>query len=133
MGRVVVLNGSSSAGKSAVARSLQRRWELRGECWLIFSWDDFMPRIPMRWHGGPDEAGDLAESGVSYRLNADQSAGVSALLMPGPVGRQILRGYHRAIAALAQGAGRHSVIHDGAAHRRARNGNRRGPSLCVTC
>ena len=101
-GRVVILNGSSSAGKSSVARILQSICEQRGECWLIFSWDDFIPRLPMRWHGGPDDVGDLCHEGVAYRVTSAPDAPAHALLLPGPLGRRVLRGYHRAIAALAR-------------------------------
>src|ERR1700730_12594871 len=65
-GRVVVLNGSSSAGKSSLAVALQARWMAEGECWVIFSWDDFIPRLPDRWRGVPGAAGDLADAGSTY-------------------------------------------------------------------
>lgn len=97
-GRVVVLNGSSSAGKSSLARALQARWAARGEPWVIFGWDDFAPRIPERWHAGPGHDGDLAADGVTHRWVDDDAA----ILELGPVGQRLLRGYHHAVAALAR-------------------------------
>jgi chloramphenicol 3-O phosphotransferase len=100
-GRVVVLNGSSSAGKSSLALELQSLWEARGECWVIFSWDDFIPRLPARWRGVPGAVGDLADEGSRYRIVDSGGDVLTAVLEPGAVGRRMLRAYHRAIAAVA--------------------------------
>ena len=99
-GRVLVLNGSSSAGKSSLARALQAELERRGEPWVVFGWDDFVPRLPARWHGGPEVVHDLADDGIRYRLVGDDEA----ILVAGPVARRVLAAYHRAVAAMA-GAG----------------------------
>ena len=104
-GRVVVLNGSSSAGKSSLARALQRRWAGRGEPWVIFGWDDFVPRLSDRWHGTPDHHGDLAHEGVAYRAIDEQTA----VLDVGPLGQRMLSAYHRAVAAIAT-AGVHVLV-----------------------
>lgn len=98
-GRVVVLNGSSSAGKSSLA--LQSLWEVRGECWVIFSWDDFVPRLPARWCGIPGAVGDLSEDGSRYRIVESDGDPLTAVLEPGVLGRRMLRAYHRAVAAVA--------------------------------
>lgn len=99
-GRVVVLNGSSSAGKSSLALALQTELERRGEPWVVFGWDDFVPRLPARWHGGPEVVHDLADDGIRYRLVGEGTA----ILEPGPVARRLLEAYHRAVGAIA-GAG----------------------------
>ena len=100
-GRVVVLNGSSSAGKTTLATALQARLEADGACWVIFSWDDFVPRLPNRWHAGPEEVGDHAADGCHYRLLRDGVA-PEALLEVGAIGWRMLQGYHRVIATLAR-------------------------------
>jgi chloramphenicol 3-O phosphotransferase len=102
-GSVVILNGSSSAGKSSVAVALQALWSRRGECWVIFGWDDFVPRLPARWRGVPGAIGDRSAEGVSYRVVSGTGAPLHAVLVPGRVGRQMLRAYHRAVAAIALG------------------------------
>src|SRR5215210_4148008 len=99
-GRVLVLNGASSAGKSALAHHMQRKLTEAGSCWVIFSWDDFVPRLPWRWRGGPGAVGDLAEDGCRYRLLEDGN-NAAALLEVGEVGARMLAGYHHAIAAIA--------------------------------
>ncbi len=101
MGRVVVLNGSSSAGKSTLAAVLQATWALAGHCWVIFAWDDFVPRLPNRWRGVPGAVGDRSADGCRYRINR-KHPNVEALIEVGPTGRQMLHAYHRAIAAVAR-------------------------------
>ena len=99
-GRVVVLNGASSAGKSSLAAALQAVWEAAGMPWVIFSWDDFVPRLPDRWRGVPAGIGDRAADGCSYRVV--EAEPVAALLEVGDEGRRLLAGYHRSVAALAR-------------------------------
>src|SRR5262245_29762398 len=99
-GSIIVLNGSSSSGKTTLAQSLQRLLAKAGQPWVIFGWDDFMPRLPLRWHAGPDAAGDRAAEGCSYRVVRDEP--FEALLEMGDVGQRMLAGYHRAIAAIAR-------------------------------
>ena len=97
-GRVVVLNGGSSAGKSSLARALQDRWAERGECWVVLAWDDFVPRLPARWFGIPAARGDLASEGANYRVLDEQTASFDL----GRVGRRMVAAYHRAVAAFAR-------------------------------
>jgi chloramphenicol 3-O phosphotransferase len=106
---VVVLNGGSSAGKSTLARAVQRVFADAGEPWIIFGWDDFVPRMPDRWHGGPSGIGDRAMEGVSYRVVRDEP--LEALLDLGDAGRRVLAGYHRAVAALAR-AGNNVLVEE---------------------
>ena len=96
----MILNGSSSAGKSTLAVALQAALEDRGQPWVVFSWDDFVPRLPDRWRGTPDDVGDLAATGCRYEVRGDEPR--EALLVVGELGRRLLRGYHRAVAALAR-------------------------------
>ncbi|MEA3057185.1 MAG: chloramphenicol phosphotransferase, partial [Actinomycetota bacterium] len=50
-GRVVALNGTSSSGKTTLARALQ---EHLTDTWLVFGVDTFIPAIPDRLEGAPD-------------------------------------------------------------------------------
>jgi chloramphenicol 3-O phosphotransferase len=95
-GRVVVLDGGSSAGKSSLALALQRLWEARGECWVIFGWDDFVPRLPSRWMAIPGMVGDLADEGARYTPGDG-----TATFVVGDVGRRVLAAYHGAVRAMA--------------------------------
>jgi len=48
-GKVVVLNGTSSAGKTSLALAFQDLRARRGDCWVVFGIDDFIPRLPRQW------------------------------------------------------------------------------------
>ena len=47
-GQVVVLNGTSSAGKTSLAEAFQELRAAAGECWVVFGIDDFMAKLPRR-------------------------------------------------------------------------------------
>jgi len=48
---VILLNGSSSAGKTSIARALQARLP---EPYMLFGIDDVFPWTPLRWHDSPE-------------------------------------------------------------------------------
>jgi chloramphenicol 3-O phosphotransferase len=83
-GTVLVLNGTSSSGKTSLVRALQRCLD---EPYLDAGLDKFLFMLPGRYLDRPlwDEVLGLATQA-------------------GPLGRQLVRGMHQAIAALA-GAG----------------------------
>ena len=66
---VIVLNGTSSAGKSTLAAALQGMLTEAGECWLVMSQDDFFARIPRAYLCyGTMHVGSLADEGVSLAI-----------------------------------------------------------------
>ena len=71
-GTVIVLNGASSAGKSTLALALQQALAMDERPWVVFSWDDFVPRLPERWTSVPGATGDQALDGCSYRIVRDE-------------------------------------------------------------
>ena len=97
---MIVLNGASSAGKSTLALALQQALATDDRPWVIFSWDDFVPRLPARWTSVPGATGDRAADGCSYRVVRDEP--LEALLEVGELGRRVLGAYHRSVAAVAR-------------------------------
>jgi chloramphenicol 3-O phosphotransferase len=97
---VIILNGGSSAGKSTLAVVLQQALAMDDWPWVIFSWDDFVPRLPDRWLSVPGATGDRAADGCSYRIVRDNPR--EALLEVGEAGRRLLGAYHRSVAAVAR-------------------------------
>ena len=65
-GRVIVLNGTSSAGKSTLASTLQRRFVDQGECWIIMGVDDMFLKLPPDWIRIRDFLGAHAEEGIAF-------------------------------------------------------------------
>ena len=61
--QVIVLNGTSSAGKSTLAASLQTQLAEIGECWIIMGVDDFLGRLPWAWVTYGDHVGGARRPG----------------------------------------------------------------------
>jgi len=84
---IILLNGSSSAGKSALARALQKRLEPQP---VIVSLDGFVfGLMPPRWHNTPH--------GTHFTHEPD---GATPLHL-GPGAQAMVRAFHRSVAALA--------------------------------
>jgi chloramphenicol 3-O phosphotransferase len=83
--RLIILNGGSSSGKTAIVRALQ---EVLEEPWLGFSVDDFVDALPAKLDGSPDgiEIGPdgKVSVGPAFReLEAGWTAGIVAICRAG--------------------------------------------------
>ena len=102
-GRVVMLIGTSSAGKTSTATALQGCLD---EHHLLTGLDVFFAMIDPRWGGH----GTHTQQGFRYDPSGtDESGAVISTISCGPVGRQVLEGTHRAVAALAR-SGNHVIV-----------------------
>src|SRR3954471_24464889 len=86
-GRVVLLHGTSSSGKTTVARAVQARSD---EPWLRLGIDAFWTAIEERWM----EHGERASEGFLWREDAR--------IVPGSAGQRLAAGMRAAIAACAR-------------------------------
>ncbi|PZQ99687.1 MAG: chloramphenicol phosphotransferase [Cereibacter sphaeroides] len=84
-GRIIVLNGVGSVGKSSVARAMQK---LSPVPLLHVQMDSFLEMLPEALQDGPE--------GFAYR---EGPHGVQ--ITSGPAGQRLIRGMHHAVAALA--------------------------------
>jgi chloramphenicol 3-O phosphotransferase len=105
-GRVVVLNGTSSAGKTSLAVEFQELRAARGDCWVVFGIDDFLAKVPRRWIEIDAVHGPYADDGV--RLERD---GDAARFVIGDTVRRLLTAYRRSIAEIAR-SGLNVVVDD---------------------
>ena len=105
-GRVVVINGTSSAGKTTLAHAFQEARAAAGECWVVFGIDDFVPRLPRRWVAIDAWSGSLADDGVRLVRDGDR-----ARYEIGALGRRLKSAYRRSIADVAR-AGLNVVVDD---------------------
>ena len=96
-GRVVILNGTSSAGKSTIAELFQAQQAAEGTCWLLIALDDFNSRIPPQWFTGGDHDGPFSHAGIRFEPSPD-----GLVVRIGEVGRQLLGAYHRTVAVWAR-------------------------------
>ena len=94
---VILLNGTSSAGKSTLARAIQDAMDVP---YLHTGLDHFLQRYPRRFMGQLDGWDDALRDG---RL--------VALPRVGPLGLRLFDGMYAAVAALAR-AGTHVVVDD---------------------
>src|SRR5262245_52359814 len=88
-GTIIVLNGTSSAGKSSIVRALQ---SILDEPYLHAGMDTFFHMLPQRYLDWP-----LWHEVLGNNTHA------------GPVGRPLVMGMHQAVAALAR-AGNHVLV-----------------------
>jgi chloramphenicol 3-O phosphotransferase len=93
-----MLIGTSCAGKSSTARKLQ---DILDEHYLLLGSDTFFHMVSPRWGGGL--GGPLSWEGFRYDRSTESPHGHKIVTIKyGAVGVRVLRGMHRAIAALAQ-------------------------------
>ena len=87
--RIVFLNGVGSAGKTSIARALQ---EIASQPLLYLAMDAFLDMLPQA----------LLDHADGYRFETVIEDGrPSVVIHEGPIGRRLMRGMRRAIAALA--------------------------------
>src|SRR5919109_4696635 len=86
-GRVVLRHGTSSSGKTTVARAVQR---LSDDPWIRLGIDTFWNAIDKRWM----EHGPRAADGFLWTDDAT--------IVPGPVGQRLAAGMRAAVAASAR-------------------------------
>lgn len=100
-GRVILLNGSSSAGKTTLAQMLQ---QVLPEPWQLISLDQFRDGLPARFRGLNSPAGTPGARGLNITPVEGDGRRVTAIRF-GDVGERMLRGMRRAVAAFAREGG----------------------------
>ena len=99
-GLVIVLNGTGSSGKTTLARALQAA---APHPLIHMGIDAFVSGLPRQYVGTASNSGE----GLRFRVAAD---GSTQAMEAGPVLHRLVRGMHRAVAALA--ASGNSVVVD---------------------
>jgi chloramphenicol 3-O phosphotransferase len=94
--RVIYLNGTSSAGKSSIARALREQFD---ELYLHVQLDVFMQMVPL--HGWERAGGMVMTPQSDHGIRVDF----------GPVCQPLFSGFHQSLAALAS-AGNHLIVDD---------------------
>jgi chloramphenicol 3-O phosphotransferase len=99
---IVVLNGASSSGKTAIARALQERW---GRPLLHLGTDAMLAMLPAALVGMKPSATE----GFEFRNDAD-ARGPIVRVRRGEVGRKLEESFASAVRALAEGG--HDLVVD---------------------
>ncbi|HET7736417.1 MAG TPA: AAA family ATPase [Nocardioidaceae bacterium] len=87
---IVVLNGTSSSGKSTLAKALQ---DVLSRPALLVGIDTFVFALPRRFVNDPVHWSEV--------FRYEYVEGVIDRIAPAPLGDRLVRGLHRAVAALA--------------------------------
>ena len=97
-GRVVVLNGTSSAGKTTLATNVRDRLAELGQCWVVFGIDDIISKLPFPFvRYGTAHVGAHAEAGLSFEMIDGE-----LVRRLGPLGRSAMDAYRGTVAAAAR-------------------------------
>src|SRR5579863_2293907 len=89
MARIVFLNGIGSAGKSSIAKALQK---ITAEPFLHIQMDAFLDMLPEAYQDHPD----------AFTYESHQEGGKSLVVIKGgPLGERLMRGMRHAVAAMA--------------------------------
>ncbi len=106
-GRVILLNGTSSAGKTTVARMIQ---QLRPDPIQHIALDQFRDGLPDRFRGLNSPDGTPGARGLNVvPVHTPEGSGTAVRL--GDVGRRMLTGMRHAVAAFVN-AGNDAVVDD---------------------
>ena len=96
-GKVIVLNGTTSSGKTTLATTLQAQLASVGECWIIIALDDFFAKLPFDWVQLGRHVGAHAEEGIVFELVDGE---IERRL--GPIGAQVIAAYRSAVGGAAR-------------------------------
>lgn len=106
-GKIIFLNGTSSAGKTTLARALQ---EQLAEPYLHVALDQFRDGLPDKFRGLNSAPGEPGHRGLNVVPVVDQEKPFTSIEF-GDVGTQMLRGMRRAMAAMVA-EGNNIIIDD---------------------
>ncbi len=106
-GRIVLLNGTSSAGKTTLALAFQRA---APEYWHYLALDQFRDGMPQRFRGFNSNDDEPGSRGLNV-VPVDSASGRVCEIRFGDLGLKMLRGMRRAAASFAR-EGSNVVIDD---------------------
>ena len=106
-GRIIFLNGTSSAGKTTLAHALQ---EYFAEPWIHMALDQFRDGLPDKYRGLNSPEGTSGARGLNVVPVTDVAEPFTEVRF-GACGQRMLRGMRRAIAAMVS-AGNNVIIDD---------------------
>ena len=103
-GRVVILNGTSSAGKTTIGHAFR---ESQSDPWLLTGVDLFQSQMSPRWFVHLVDGQPTGAPGWRIAWDGDRLASVTL----GPVAQQVMAAMYEAVAALAR-SGVHVIVDD---------------------
>jgi chloramphenicol 3-O phosphotransferase len=92
-----VLNGTSSAGKTTLARAFVEARAAAGECWILVGIDDFTGKLPWQWFDIGSVRGPYGSVGLRFHPTED-----GLVASAGPVAARAYAAYRRCVAVWAR-------------------------------
>jgi chloramphenicol 3-O phosphotransferase len=107
-GRLIILNGASSSGKTTLASAFRDERAAAAEFWLLIGIDDFLSKMPAAWLdlGLATGPGAYAHEGLRF-----ETTSTGPRLKIGATCRGLLHAYHHAAAAAAR-SGLNVIVDD---------------------
>jgi chloramphenicol 3-O phosphotransferase len=107
-GRLVVLNGVSSSGKTTLASSFRDEQARSGDFWLLIGIDDALSKLPSQWVDlglltGP---GEYADGGLWFEQTPS-----GRRLRVGELGRELIDLYHQWVSVAVR-SGMNVIVDD---------------------
>ena len=102
---IIVLNGTSSAGKTTLAKAIQTE---AAEPYHLFAFDQFRDGLPDRYRGLNSPEGSPGNAGLNV-VAAPADGTIKTYIKMGSHGLAMLRGMHRAVASFAE-EGHHVIV-----------------------
>jgi chloramphenicol 3-O phosphotransferase len=96
-GQVVVLNGTSSSGKTSIANAFQAERSQAGELWVVIALDDFIAKLPGRWVEVGAWVGSRAGDGVQLVHDGERAS-----VHIGAQAQRLMRAYRRSVREIAR-------------------------------
>jgi chloramphenicol 3-O phosphotransferase len=96
-GRVVILNGSSSAGKSSIVQRFCESRAHAGDLWISVGIDDFNQKLPLGWFDLPGRPGPFSAEGVHFERVPE-----GLIVRAGTTARRMYQVYRRVVALWAR-------------------------------
>ena len=97
IGRVLILNGASSAGKSTIAEKFASQRAADGEWWLTIALDDYLAKVAPEWFAAGEHRGPFSVDGIRF---VPCELGLRVEI--GDKARQLLTWYRQSVAAAAR-------------------------------
>ena len=94
VGQVILLNGTSSAGKSTIAKSIQH---VASEPYLVVSLDQFRDCLPDRYRGLNAPSNSTGAKGLNVRAERQDETALTHIEF-GEYGVRVLKAMHRTVA-----------------------------------
>lgn len=96
-GRIVIVNGASSTGKSTLIDRFVAQQAAAHDCWIATGIDDYIAKLPWQWFDIDQIAGPYASDGLRFTGDDHERT-----ILVGETGRHLFAAYRRTVGVWAR-------------------------------